>query len=116
MKVRDKQATELQTIRNRLGDLEWDLNELESRIESATQRTQNGVDTHDVLVALDDATWHLQDIRQEKCRTRDKHHEDYGTYRLLNRNTNMLVMSKRVDSYGLTLGENERYLGEQPSR
>ena len=31
-------------------------------------------------------------FRMEKCRTRDKHHEDYGTYRLLNRNTNMLVL------------------------
>jgi hypothetical protein len=54
-------------------------------------------------------------FRLEKCRTRDKHHEDYGTYRLLNRNTNMLVMSKRIDSYGLTLGEIEEYLDKQPS-
>jgi hypothetical protein len=49
-------------------------------------------------------------FRLEKCRTRDKHHEDYGTYRLLNRNTNMLVLSARIDGYGLTLGEIAEYL------
>lgn len=52
----------------------------------------------------------------QKCRTRDKHHEDYGTYRLLNPNTNLLVLSKRVNGYGLTLREIERYLDKQPSR
>ncbi len=45
--------------------------------------------------------------RLQMCR---RQNEDHGTYRLLTRNTNTLVLSARIDGYGLTLDQVEAFL------
>lgn len=51
----------------------------------------------------------------QKCPTRDIRSQDYGTYRLITRDPQLMFMFRSSSGYGLTLREIDRYLATAPS-
>ena len=50
-------------------------------------------------------------LELRKSRVRDPEHFAFGTYQLIDTDTNALVLGKTVDGFGMTLAECDEFIG-----
>lgn len=50
-------------------------------------------------------------LELRKCRERNPQHFEFGTFQLIDRGTNALVLGKTMNGFGMTLEECDEFIG-----